>query len=154
MSIKYLFPLLLSSSLILGSNLVAAADGKTLAGATCVPKFDSYKFTRNSKGHLTNTSSITQYWTCPIVRDSMGPNLRKAEVKVINATGTFSCTLHSRNASGSSVASSAKSTGLSGGTVQTLSWGSLSDANFGYYYFRCALTAGSSDVSYFWEEND
>ena len=153
MNIKYLPPLLLGTALLANGQLALAADGKTLPGAACVPKYDYYTFERNPQGYSRNTSSSTQYWSCPIVRDSMSPNIAKAEIKVINATGTFSCTLHSRNASGSVIASSTRSTSLSGTSVQTLSWGSLADANFGYYYFRCGLTAGSSVVSYFWEEN-
>lgn len=135
------------------SNISFAADAKTVAGAICQPRSDEYNIDRNLAGHARNISSSTQFWTCPIVRDSMSPNLRDAQMQIINATGTMSCTFYSRSVTGGFVSSVTRSTGLSGGTVQTLSWPSIADANNGYYYLRCIVPAGSSVISYRWNEN-
>ncbi len=134
------------------SNISFAADAKTVSGANCQPKSDEYNIDRNYMGHARNISSYIQRWTCPIVRDSMAPNLSRAEMKIINATGTMSCTLYSRSSSGGHVSGITRSTALSGGSVQTLSWPAIADANNGYYYFRCRVPAGSRVISYYWNE--
>ena len=145
---------LIAFSLIMGVNNVSfAADAKTVSGANCQPRSDEYNIDRNSSGHARNISSSTQYWTCPIVRDSMSPHLANANMKIVNATGTMSCTFYSRSSGGGYVSGVTRSTGLSGGTVQTLSWPAIGDSNNGYYYFRCTVPAGSSVISYRWSEN-
>jgi len=135
------------------SNISFAADGKTSAGAFCQPRADEYNIDRNASGHAQNISTTTQFWTCPVIRDSMAPSLRDAQMRVINATGTMSCTFYSRSATGGYVSGVTRSTALSGGTVQTLSWGGIADANNGYYYIRCTVPAGSRVISYSWVEN-
>jgi len=135
------------------SSISFANDAKTVAGANCQPKSDEYNIDRNFRGHARNISSSTQRWTCPIVRDSMVPKLARAEMKIINATGSMSCTFYSRSSSGGNVSAVTRSTALSGGSVQTLRWPAIADANNGYYYFRCTVPAGSRVISYYWNEN-
>lgn len=150
---KKILALITFAAVMSVSNASFAVDAKTLPGATCQPDRDEYDIQRNYSGSARNQSSSGQYWTCPIVRDSMAPNLRSANMRIVNATGTMSCTLYSRSATGGYVSGPNRATGLSGGAVQTLSWGGVADANNGYYYFRCYVPSGSRVISYYWNEN-
>ncbi len=134
------------------SNIGFAADGKTLPGAACQPERDEFDIERNYSGQAKNNSWLSQYWICPIVRDSMSPSMRDASMKIVNASGTMSCSLYSRSSSGGYVSAPSRSTNLSGATVQTFTWGGVSDSNNGYYYFRCNVTPGSRIISYNWTE--
>ncbi len=136
------------------SNLaLAGTDAKTLPGAACQPKYDEHDVYRNSQGYAQNTSGSLQYWTCPIVRDSMAPSLKRAWVYFVNNEGSMSCTLHSKSETGGTAGSLTRTTNLSGSTTQEFEYGALADNDWGYYYFRCGVTPGSIIKSYIWEEN-
>jgi hypothetical protein len=149
---KNIFLLITSIAVLSMSNGSIADDGKSLPGAACQPEHDEFDIARNFSGQAKNQSWLGQYWICPIVRDSMSPSMRRASMRIVNATGTMSCTLYSRSSSGGYISGPNRATNLSGGTVQTLNWGSVSDSNNGYYYFRCYVPAGSRIISYNWTE--
>ncbi len=148
------------------TSAIASEDDKLYPGALCQPSSNTDAISRTFSGAMFNASTVTQFWTCPIVRDvNAAGSIEFARVTVIdrNANGVLSCTLHSSTSTGTGVDSDSENTNGAPGTV-SLVFGS-GDVNAvdtvasGYAYFRCTIPGTvngqrSGVVTYIVSEND
>jgi hypothetical protein len=136
----------------------ALADN-TYAGNNCLTHEED--MTR-SGSKLQNISTTTAHTVaCPVVRDTSALlGLDSATIWVVdqNFTSDVTCTVTSRNNSGSSVAFSSDSSSGTNAAVQSLTIGSLAVAVLGHYTMYCTVPAEfsgqrSSIVSYLIDED-
>lgn len=118
-----------------------ADDAKTFPGANCQPSSQTQQISRDYVGRMYNTSSVGQYWTCPIVRDTMAYDssngIKNAGLRVFdnNSSSNLSCSLYSRGSTGASW-DYAFSTTTSTNTG-SLGFSNLQTPYYGYAYLRC-----------------
>jgi hypothetical protein len=121
----------------------AAQDKKNYPGTMCQASGTAEtRIERPSSGRATNLGPDAMTFQCPAVKD--GSSIAGATVHVIDEdpNGSVSCTLRSRDLSGSIGAETrASSAADHGSTPVALTFGSQSGASFGYYILSCAVPA-------------
>lgn len=148
------------AALSMGAALdVHAADGKTFPATFCQAESVAVSMDYRGSGKARNPSNSTMRVVCPVVRDSMNGNVRKANVYVIDRhySRNVSCTLNSINKSATTGWFQTKSTNGSSNNIANLSFGARSAHSFGIYFFRCSVPGKyqgqrSEIASYYMEE--
>ena len=126
---------------------IASEDDKLYAGAACQPSADTDQISRTVSGGLFNASGLTQFWTCPVIRDNNASgSIEFARITAVdnNASLNFSCTLYSRTSTGALHDSQIGSSTTAPTGTRSITFGA-GDANAvnvvasGYAYFRCSV---------------
>jgi hypothetical protein len=140
--------------LALGSGVAFAQD--TYPAYTCLTKSDFMD--RIGSKYENSDPAASHTVACPVVRNNMIAGLAAGSTAVVfdqnpNLGQDVSCTLSARNAAGSVIASSTRTTAGSNPASQTLSFGLLPLVLGGHYTLYCAVPGEwsglrSSIVSY------
>jgi hypothetical protein len=125
----------------------ASEDDKLYAGAACQPSTATDQISRTSNGGMFNAGGLTQFWTCPVIRDNnANGSIEFARITVVdnNVSSNISCTLFSRTSTGVLHDSlpGAQSTSPTGTKSITFGLGDVNAVDVvasGYAYFRCSV---------------
>jgi hypothetical protein len=123
---------------------VQADDGKNYNGSSCI-NYSGGTIGYSYSDIYNSSTTSTMKNDCVAVKDTIAKGIKSAwiEVKDLSSTEDVSCRLvsHFNNvgSTGGSIWSSYKKTSGINSNWQKLTYGSLSAANNGHYYFSCSV---------------